>query len=123
MPGCKIHVTTVPHLKIATDRAIPVALVVNELITNSAKYAYPNAKCEVWVEVTEPERDSIAVSVRDEGIGLPANFNLEAGKRLGMRLVTALTAQVEAELTVRRRTPGTEFFFKLPRHRALADHV
>ena len=113
MPGCRIHLTTKPGLEIATDTAIPVALLVNELITNSAKYAYSNSSCEVWVDVKEAG-GTIAVSVRDEGVGLPADFDLSSGKRLGMRLVTALAAQVEANLTVNRLAPGTEFLINLP---------
>ena len=78
-----------------------------------AAYAYSNSSCEVWVDVKEAG-GTIAVSVRDEGVGLPADFDLSSGKRLGMRLVTALAAQVEANLTVNRLAPGTEFLINLP---------
>src|SRR3954471_14643930 len=74
MPGCKIHFDAADGLEIATDTAIPVALLANELITNSAKYAYPGGACEVWVGVTRSEGENITISVRDEGIGLPADF-------------------------------------------------
>jgi two-component sensor histidine kinase len=114
MPGCTIHFSTNADLQMATDTAIPVALLVNELITNSAKYAYPNKACEVWVDVTQPESKRIAISVRDEGVGLPDDFDLKSGKRLGMRLVSALSTQVKAELQVRRLAPGTEFLLTLP---------
>jgi two-component sensor histidine kinase len=119
MPGCKINFSAAPGLKTPTDTAIPVALLVNELITNSAKYAYPSGACEVWVAVTRSAEDTIIISVRDEGIGLPAEFDLKSGKRLGMRLVTALSTQVQADLQVHRRTPGTEFLLEIPNpHRA-----
>jgi two-component sensor histidine kinase len=114
MPGCKVHFDGAGGLEIATDTAIPVALLVNELITNSAKYAYPGGACEVWVAVTRSEGDTITISVRDEGIGLPSDFDLKSGKRLGMRLVNALSEQVQADLQVHRRTPGTEFLFRIP---------
>ena len=55
------------------DQAIPVALFVNESITNSAKYGYPNSKCEAWIEVVRIG-SNISVSVRDKGVGLPSNF-------------------------------------------------
>ena len=90
-----------------------MALLVNELITNSAKYAYPDGACEVWVEISRAD-GGIAISVRDQGIGLPADFDIKSGKRLGMRLVTALSSQVKADLQIRRHTPGTEFLLHIP---------
>ena len=113
MPDCKINVSAAPDIHCATDTAIPVALLVNELITNSAKYAYPDGGCEVWLDVSRAG-DGIAISVRDRGIGLPLEFDPNSGKRLGMRLVSALSSQVNADLQVRRLTPGTEFFLSIP---------
>jgi two-component sensor histidine kinase len=113
LPNCKIHVVAAPGLHCATDTAIPVALLVNELITNSAKYAYPDGGCEVWLDVAR-SNGSISIAVRDRGIGLPADFDINSGRRLGMRLVNALTAQVRADLQVRRHTPGTEFLLTIP---------
>ena len=113
MPDCKIHVAAAPDIHCATDTAIPVALLVNELITNSAKYAYPDGGCEVWLDVSRSD-DAISISVRDRGIGLPPEFDLNSGKRLGMRLVSALSSQVHADLQVRRHTPGTEFLLSIP---------
>jgi two-component sensor histidine kinase len=110
---CTIHFSTAPGIHCATDTAIPVALLVNELITNSAKYAYPDSPCEVWVEVSRSD-GATAISVRDKGIGLPADFDLRSGKRLGMRLVSALSSQVHADLQVRNRAPGTEFLLTMP---------
>jgi two-component sensor histidine kinase len=113
MPRCQIHFATVPDIHCPTDTAIPVALLVNELITNSAKYAYPDGDCEVWIDVSRSE-GAIAVSVRDKGVGLPADFDLRSGKRLGMRLVNALSSQVHADLQVRDQAPGTEFLLTIP---------
>jgi two-component sensor histidine kinase len=113
MPNCKIHVSVAPDIHCATDTAIPVALLVNELITNSAKYAYPDGGCEVWLDVSRSE-DGLSISVRDRGVGLPAEFDLNSGKRLGMRLVSALSSQLNADLQVRRHTPGTEFLLSIP---------
>jgi two-component sensor histidine kinase len=114
MPNCKIYFSTVTGVKSATDTAIPVALLVNELITNSAKYAYPNGDCEVWVDVSQSAGETISVSVRDKGIGLPEDFDINSGRRLGMRLVTALSSQVQAKLQVQRHSPGTEFLLTIP---------
>ena len=120
MPHCRIDFSAAPDINCATDTAIPVALLVNELITNSAKYAYPDGACEVWVEVSRSD-GGISISVRDQGIGLPADFDIKSGKRLGMRLVTALSSQVKADLQVHRHTPGTEFLLRFPTHALPAD--
>ena len=113
MPNCKIHVAAAPDLQCAADTAIPVALVVNELITNSAKYAYPDGDCEVWLDVSQSD-GAISIAVRDRGVGLPADFDIHSSKRLGMRLINALSTQVRADLKVRRHTPGTEFSLTIP---------
>lgn len=113
MPNCKLHVAAGAGIQCATDTAIPIALLVNELITNSAKYAYPGGCSEVWLDLTR-SGDTISISVRDRGVGLPEDFDLHSGKRLGMRLITALSSQVDADLQVCRHAPGTEFLLTIP---------
>jgi len=114
MPKCQINVDTAAGIEIATDRAIQVALLVNELITNSAKYAYPSGPCRAWVRVSRGSDNAIIVSVRDEGVGLPAEFDIKSRKRLGMQLINAFTTQLQATLEIKRRAPGTEFILSVP---------
>src|SRR5579859_932756 len=113
MPHCKLHVVASPHLHCRIDTAVPIALVVNELITNSAKYAYPNGNCEVWLNISRSS-ERFSISVRDRGVGLPPDFDIHSGKRLGMRLVNALSTQVHADLQVLRHAAGTEFLLSVP---------
>jgi two-component sensor histidine kinase len=110
MPSCEVKVAVEKDVVMRTDRAIPAALLMNELITNSAKYAY-SAKnhCVIWVTLSLAAEKTATISVRDDGIGLPADFDLKSGKRLGMRLVNAFTEQLHGDLKVVRRQPGTEF--------------
>src|ERR1700730_17234100 len=82
MPHCRIYFSSAPGIKTATDTAISVALLVNELITNSAKYAYPGAACEMWVVLSRHDNGATAISVRDKGVGLPEDFDIHSGKRL-----------------------------------------
>jgi len=117
LPNCRLHVSAAPGIHCATDTAIPVALLVNELITNSAKYAYPDGGCEVWLDVSRSD-DKISISVRDRGIGLPADFDVKSGRRMGMRLVSALSSQVRADLQVHRHAPGSEFLLTIPNARS-----
>jgi two-component sensor histidine kinase len=114
MPGCEIEVDAPKGLEFSTDRAIPVALLVNELITNAAKYAYPAGHCRVWVTVVRDPHDAMIVSVRDEGVGLPQDFDMNTGRGLGMRLIRAFTTQLAGKLEVKRLTPGAEFVLTVP---------
>lgn len=51
----------------------------------------------------------VVISVRDQGIGLPSDFETTSRKGLGMRLVNAFAAQLGGTLEIRRHTPGVEF--------------
>jgi two-component sensor histidine kinase len=106
--GCNIAIDAAPGILIATDQAIPLALLVNELITNTAKYAYPGSACQAWVRVARASSGEIFVSVRDEGVGLPEGFDITKQKGLGMRLISSIAAQLDANLEIRRRDPGAE---------------
>jgi len=114
MPGCEVEVSAQDGIVVRTDRAIPAVLLVNELITNAAKYAYPAGSCRVWVTLSRGPTDDVMISVRDEGVGLPPGFDLKSGRRLGMRLVDAFVRQLEGDLQVSRRQPGTEFVLTMP---------
>src|SRR6516165_9303893 len=114
MPGCAITVSTEPGVLIRTDRANPAVLLVNELVTNAAKYAYPAGHCQVWVTLSRGGEDSVIISVRDKGVGLPPGFDLKSGRRLGMRLVDSFSRQLQGDLQVFHRNPGTEFLLTMP---------
>jgi two-component sensor histidine kinase len=113
LPECLLHVNVKAGIEVPPDQAIPVALFVNELITNSAKYGHTNRRCEVWIDVGRNE-GTLSVSVRDRGIGLPPNFDPKSSKGLGMRLVNAFAAQLGGKLEIRRHDPGAEFVLMFP---------
>jgi two-component sensor histidine kinase len=111
----KIHLEAPEEIQFAADRAILVALVINELISNAGKYAYPDsADGAIWVRLVRTDKNSVLVSVRDDGVGLPADFNPTTSKRLGTRLVAALSKQLDAELTRPLSTTGTSFLLLVP---------
>jgi two-component sensor histidine kinase len=113
---CVVRTDAQPGIEIASDRAISAALIVNELIANAAKYATPGRTGgEILVKVAAAGEDGLAISVRDEGDGLPADFDLARPKGLGMRIVTAFASQLGATLAIRRHSPGTEFVLTIPR--------
>lgn len=113
VPGCEVEVSAAPGIVIRTERAVAAVLLVNELITNAVKYAYPRQGCKVWVTLAPDSADNAMISVRDEGVGLPPGFDVKAGG-LGMRLVGSFAQQLQGELQVSRKDPGTEFVLKFP---------
>ncbi len=97
-----------------TDRAVLVALLVGELVTNAAKHAYPvNAPGEIRVSAFRESDASVVVSVRDDGKGLPDSFDIKDGG-LGMTIVDAFVEQSGAKLEIRRHPVGTEFVVSVP---------
>jgi len=111
---CKIQFDAPKATRFAADRAILVGLIINELVSNAGKYAYPDrAGGSIWVRV-QTEDDAIGISVRDEGVGLPPGFDPVASKRLGTRLVTALSKQLGAEPTRPVASIGTNFALRIP---------
>jgi two-component system, sensor histidine kinase PdtaS len=82
--------------EIPTTLAIPLGFVVNELITNSTKYA--EGKITVRVETTSPACHALSVS--DDGPGLPAGFDPTKSKGLGMKIVLSLVKQIGGELHI-----------------------
>ena len=95
---------------LSLDQAVPFALIVNELVTNAVKYAYPAGMHGIIrVQFESAQDGSFAVQVADEGVGLPPGFDPATTKSLGMRMVSALLGQVGAELSCASGSGGTNF--------------
>ena len=112
---CKIEFEASEEIQIAADRAILVGLIINELVANAGKHAYPDCPGGlIWVRLFRSDKNSIFISVRDEGAGLPAGFDPTTSKRLGTRLVNALSKQLGAELTRPISPAGANFTLLVP---------
>jgi two-component sensor histidine kinase len=113
---CKIQFDAPEAIQFAADRAILVGLVITELVSNAGKYAYPDCpNGPIWVRVTlQSDKQAILISIRDEGVGLPAGFDSATSKRLGTRLVNALSRQLGGELTLPPSAIGTNFTLLIP---------
>ena len=115
LSNCEIFVEADTDIQIATDKAISMALIVNELITNAAKYAYQGrSNGKVWIRVAREGTDKIAIVVRDEGAGLPADFDIRKAKGLGMRIIASFIRPLDATIVIRACEPGTEFTLSMP---------
>lgn len=103
----KVHKDVdVIHLNI--NLAIPAALLMNELVTNSFKHAFPDQKKGV-INITLKNRgDEVLLNVEDDGIGLPEFIDPNDRSSVGFMLVNTLSKQLNAEYDVSTR-PGTRF--------------
>jgi two-component sensor histidine kinase len=119
---CQLLLEAPEEIPFAADRAILVALIINELVLNAAKHAYPDRSGKtISVRVVQSEKTTVLVSVSDEGVGLPAGFDPSKSKRLGTRLVTALSRQLDAVLTHPVLPHGTNFTLLVPLERTATD--
>ena len=85
-------------------------MIINELITNSIKYAFPGKNGILKVELNQIS-DSIKLTVADNGIGLPNGIDLENTNTLGLKMVNSLVHQLDGTLDY-NNTDGTEFIIK-----------
>ena len=96
------------------DQAIPCGLIVNELVSNSLKYAFKGREHGKLTVRLNEEDGVIMLAVMDDGIGLPADFAFEKNNSLGIQLVYALLDQIDATVKV-VQTEGTQFFISFKR--------
>jgi two-component sensor histidine kinase len=122
VPQCQVSYEPDGPLLMATDRAVRVALLATELVTNAAKHAAPETgHGTIRVGLVQSGSEAVVLSVRDHGPGLPDSFDAGQAQGLGMRLVQALVQQTGAELTIMRHQPGTEFIIRIPLHAQAAS--
>jgi two-component sensor histidine kinase len=96
------------------DQAIPCGLIMNELVTNALKYAYPgNGVGELKISISKTSLSESSIMVSDQGIGLSDGFDLSAPTTIGLSIVTILTKQLGGRLNFRRR-PGAMFNVTFP---------
>jgi PAS domain S-box-containing protein len=98
------------------DRAVPCGLVVNELVSNSLKYAFPGGRRgRVAVELAAPPGGAYALSVSDDGVGLPDGLDFRHTRTLGLELVCGLTRQLGGTIEL-DQTGGTRFTITFASH-------
>jgi two-component sensor histidine kinase len=94
------------------DIGIPCGLIINELLSNSFKHAFPNHEIGViTIKLTSTDENKFTLFVGDNGIGLKNPLQLEKSNSLGMRIVTKLVQQIEGEL-IYDFSAGAQFTIK-----------
>jgi len=94
------------------DFAVPCGLIINELVSNSIKYAFPKGKGNISISLKKFNGSGVALNVKDNGIGLPDNFNHEEVDSLGLQIVHLLAEQMNGKITT-SNVGGTEFNINL----------
>ncbi|HEY9835264.1 MAG TPA: histidine kinase dimerization/phosphoacceptor domain -containing protein [Stenomitos sp.] len=98
----------VEQIFLEIETAIPCGLIINELVSNSLKYAFPNhRKGKIQVEFNLHSDNTIQLIVRDNGIGIPEEFDIKTSQSLGLTLVQGLVEQLEGTIEL-ERSRGTE---------------
>jgi len=101
--------TEVEDIYLDINRAIPCGLVINELVSNALKHAFPNSKRgEIHIKLYSNKQNKTKLTVSDNGVGLPENINIHEPETLGLQLVNDLVKQVEGKIRL-ERTKGTTF--------------
>ena len=102
------------NMKFDVDTAIPLGLIINELITNSYKYAFGESKeNELLISINKEVNEDFKLVIEDNGPGISEDFDIKKAKSLGLRLVNRLVKQLHGKLNVTNKN-GTRFeiFFK-----------
>ncbi|WP_376962419.1 CHASE3 domain-containing protein [Azospirillum sp. A26] len=101
-------------LSAPVDTAVPVALIVNELLTNSYKHAFPDGRRGTVTVDMAVAGNEVRIDVADDGIGLPEEVAGSSGGGFGLNTARNLTRQLRGRLEIERLTPGTRFLLTFP---------
>ncbi len=112
-------VTALESLDITVNRAIPIGLIINELVSNSLKYAFPEGesiskKPELRISLSKSD-ENLELWIEDNGIGMPFGFDLEDSNSLGLKLVNILVRQLGGKIDFSSDSKkGTRFKIHIP---------
>jgi PAS domain S-box-containing protein len=106
------HRVEAEDIKLDINRAIPCGLIINELITNALKHAFPGEReGELVVRMHRDGEGRYELSIKDSGVGLPEVFDINQKKTLGFQIVSDLVRQLDGSIEVRSGR-GTEILIQ-----------
>ena len=105
-------------LPVGIETAIPCSLIVNELLSNLFKYAFPDGRQGTAVVELALEGEKVRFSVRDDGVGFPAGFAIAEIHSLGLQLVSDLARQLGGSFSVESQPGQTHCCVIFPAERA-----
>jgi len=103
------------EIELPVHDAIPCGLILNELLSNALKYAFPDGRSgKIRIHFYRLQSGELSLSCHDDGVGIPESFDWQNPKSLGLRIVSILTKQIDGELTLDRSSSGTRFELRFP---------
>ncbi|MEL4308510.1 tetratricopeptide repeat-containing sensor histidine kinase [Joostella sp. CR20] len=106
----KLHINA-SSTDLDVDRAIPIGLILNELISNSFKYAFENhTEGNIYISLLK-NNDQYYFEYKDDGVGLPENFDAKTSGSMGMTLIGRLANQLRSSLHIDKESHGVRFWF------------
>jgi PAS domain S-box-containing protein len=91
------------NIQLDVSRAIPCGLIINELVTNALKHAFPgDREGKILVRMDQKDEDKFELVVKDTGVGLPEGFDLSKAETLGFQIVRDLVKQLSGSIEVRK---------------------
>ncbi len=100
-------------MDVSIETALPIGLIVNELLTNSIKYAFPSIQNGTIYIRLKKSNNQVSLLISDNGVGLPEGFQMEEQKTMGMFIVKLLVEQINGEIHV-DNSQGTSFTVNFP---------
>jgi two-component sensor histidine kinase len=104
----------IEDIRLSAESMVPCGLVINELVSNALKHAFPSGQAgAVHLKAMRTSKDRVALSVTDDGIGLPKDLDVRAASTLGFQLVHMLVKQLRGTMDIVRDN-GTTFLITFP---------
>jgi two-component sensor histidine kinase len=101
-------------VSLTIDVSVPCGLIINELLSNSLKYAFPDGRRgTIGVTLRRSENGMVVLTIRDDGVGMPRDLDYRNPATLGLRIVNILVEQVKGTLAL-DPGPGTSFTITFP---------
>jgi PAS domain S-box-containing protein len=108
------HTISGDSIRLSTDSAIPMALIANELVFNALKHAFNGRKMGKLSISLKEEKDTITMSIADDGVGLREDVDLNKPDSFGLKIVNNLIKQLNGTMETKVKD-GTEFILKIPK--------
>ena len=101
-------ILTLDKLFLNLDTSIPCGLIINEIISNSLKYAFPDNRDGIIFVTLKSNNNKVELEAGDNGVGIPLSIDLKQSQTLGLQLVDTLVEQINGTVIL-DRTKGTKF--------------
>lgn len=109
----------VAPLLLSVETAVPLGLIINELVSNAFKHAFPNQQSgHIVLQLHRQDENQLCLRIQDNGIGLPPNIDMRRSPSLGFTIVHTLIEQLGGHFEQPPQAAGTCFEIKIPQAQA-----